>query len=224
MSDKILVVAPHPDDETLGCGGSLLKHRKNGDKIYWLIVTNLQAGCGWPKDEVQKRQKEIHQVSRMYGFNKVFKLDFPSKMLDSISNCELISRISEIIKKVEPSIVYLPNHSDIHTDHKITFNAAMSCCKDFRMPFIKRILMYECMSETEFALALKGFYFVPNFFIDITDYFQKKLEIFKKYDSETMAPPFPRSIEAITGLARYRGSRIGKKYAEAFCLLFEKSI
>lgn len=224
MRNKILVVAPHPDDETLGCGGSLLRYRKNGDRTYWMIVTNMQVGHEWSKVTVQKRQEEIRQVSKMYGFEKVFKLDLPTTKLDSIPYGKLIVKISDVIKKVEPSIVYLPNCNDIHTDHKMTFNAVMSCCKDFRMPFIKRILMYECLSETEFAPALKESGFVPNTFVDITDYFQKKLEIFKKYSSEIMAPPFPRSIEAIVGLARYRGSRIGKKYAEAFCLLFEKSV
>lgn len=224
MSDKILVVAPHPDDETLGCGGTLLKHKKNGDKIYWMIVTNMHTGNGWSEKVVQKRQEEIQQVSRMYGFEKVFKLDFPTTMLDSVAYNKIIVKFLEVIKKVEPSVVYLPNRSDIHTDHKITFNAVMSCCKDFRVPFVKRILMYECLSETEFAPALRECVFVPNVFIDISEYFQRKLEILKVYASEIMEAPFPRSIEAVTSLAQVRGSRIGKKYGEAFCLLFEKSV
>ena len=156
MDDKVLVVAPHPDDETLGCGGTLLKHKKNGDTIYWMIVTNIDIDHGWLDEVVQKRQKEIDQVSQMYGFENTFKLDFPTTKLDSISYNDLIAKISDVIKEIEPSVVSLPNRSDIHTDHKVTFNAVMSCCKDFRMPCIKRILMYECLSETEFAPAHKG--------------------------------------------------------------------
>ncbi len=224
MGDKVLVVAPHPDDETLGCGGALLKHKKNGDQIFWIIVTNIDVDNGWSEKKVQERQAEIDQVSQMYGFENTFKLGFPTTKLDSISYNDLIAKISGVIKEIEPSIIYLPNSSDIHTDHKITFNAVMSCCKDFRMPCIKRILMYECLSETEFAPAQKEYVFVANVFVDISEHFQQKLEILKVFASEVMASPLPRSIEAVTSLARYRGSRIGKEYAEAFYLLFEKNI
>lgn len=223
MQDKVLVVAPHPDDETLGCGGTLLKHKNGGDKIYWMIVTNIQSENGWPEERVWKRQKEIHQVADMYGFEKIFKLDFSTTMLDTISYNDLIAKMSVVIQGVNPSIVYLPNRSDVHTDHQVTFKAAVSCCKNFRAPFINKILMYECLSETEFAPALREDAFIPNVFVDIGEYFNRKLEIFKVYASEVMEPPFPRSIETVTSLAQYRGSRIGKKYAEAFYLLFEKT-
>lgn len=222
MQDKVLVVAPHPDDETLGCGGTLLKHKNSGDKIYWMIVTNIQSKDGWPEEEVQKRQKEIHQVADMYGFEKIFKLDFPTTMLDTIPYNDLIAKMSAVIQEVKPSIVYLPNRSDVHTDHQVTFKVAVSCCKNFRAPFINKILMYECLSETEFAPALREDAFTLNVFVDISEYFNRKLEIFKVYGSEVMEPPFPRSIETVTSLARYRGSRIGKEYGEAFYLLFEK--
>ena len=221
MSEKILVVAPHPDDETLGCGGTLLKHKNSGDQISWLIVTNMHSGDRWPEKQVQTRQEEIRKVTKMYGFKKTFKLDFPTTKLDSIPTNELVAKISDIILDIKPSVVYLPNHCDIHTDHKITFNAVMSCCKDFRAPFIKRILMYETLSETEFAPALKEYGFVPNVFVDVSQYFQRKLEIFSEYASEVMASPLPRSLDTLTSLARYRGSRIGVKFAESFMLLKE---
>jgi LmbE family N-acetylglucosaminyl deacetylase len=130
--------------------------------------------------------------------------------------------MSDVIQEVRPSIVYLPNHSDVHTDHQITFRATISCCKIFRAPFIRKILMYECLSETEFALAISSEAFIPNVFVDITDEFLREVEIFKVYESEIMRPPFPRSIESIRSLAQSRGSFIGNKYAQAFCLLFEK--
>ena len=221
MSEKILVVAPHPDDETLGCGGTILKHKNSGDQICWLIVTNMHSGDRWLEKQVKTRQEEIRQVSKMYGFKKTFKLDFPTTKLDSIPTNELVAKITEVIKEVEPTIVYLPHHGDIHTDHKITFHAVMSCCKDFRAPFIKRILMYETLSETEFAPALKEYGFVPNVFVDVSEYFQRKLEIFSEYASEVMASPLPRSLDTLTSLARYRGSRIGVKFAESFMLLKE---
>ena len=224
MDDKVLVVAAHPDDETLGCGGTLLRHKEGGCEIYWMIVTNIHARNGWSEAMVRERQGEIKRVSEMYGFKETFKLEFPSAMLDTVPCQELVSKISAVIHEVKPSRLYVPNRSDIHTDHQVTFKAVMSCCKSFRSPFIKRVLLYECMSETEFAPSLREDAFVPNVFVDITAYLNRKLEIFGVYASEVMKPPFPRSVEAIASLARYRGSRIGKEYAEAFCLLFEKVV
>jgi len=222
MSKKVLIVAPHPDDETLGCGGTLLKHKKQGDEIYWMIVTNIDVENGWDEKKVQERQTEIDQVAQMYGFNKTFKLDYPTTKMDSVPNNELIDKISDIIKEVEPSIIYLPYCKDIHTDHQVIFNAALSCTKNFRYPFINRIVMYETLSETEFGPAIEECAFTPNMFVDISEHFEKKIDIFKLFASEVMEAPKPRSIQAIKGLAQYRGSRIGKEYAEAFCLLFAK--
>ena len=218
---KILVISPHPDDETLGCGGTILKHKDIGDKIYWLIITNIVVKNGWDKDIVEKRQKEIKTVAEMYGFEKTFKLDYPTAKLDIIPIQEIIDSISGVILEIKPEIIYLPNRSDVHTDHQITFKAAYSCTKNFRYPFIKKILMYETLSETEFAPALPENAFIPNIFVDTTKYFEKKLEIFKIYKSEVMEEPFPRSLDSIKALARYRGSQIGVEYVEAFMLVRE---
>lgn len=218
---KILAISPHPDDETLGCGGTILKHKDMGDKIYWLIITNIDIKNGWNKDIVEKRQKEIKTIAEMYGFEKTFKLDYPTAKLDIIPVQEIIKSISEVILEIEPEIIYLPNRSDVHTDHQITFKAVYSCTKNFRYPFIRKILMYETLSETEFAPALPEDTFVPNFFVDITKYSEKKLEIFKIYKSELMKKPLPRSLEVVEAFDKCRGSQIGKKYAEAFVLLKE---
>lgn len=218
---KILAISPHPDDETLGCGGTILKHTDIGDKIYWLIITNIDVKNGWDENAVKKRQKEIETVAGMYGFEKTFKLDYPAAKLDTIPVQEIIKSISEVILEIEPEIIYLPNRSDVHTDHQITFKTAYSCTKNFRYPFIRKILMYETSSETEFAPALPENAFIPNIFVDITNYFEKKLEIFKIYKLEVMKEPLPRSLKVIEAFDKYRGSRIGKKYAEAFVLLKE---
>lgn len=223
MGKKVLVIAPHPDDETLGCGGTLLRHKKNGDSIYWLIVTNIAPGIRWREQQVQKRQAEIQKVSKMYGFTETFKLDFPAAQLDEVPYGNLVSKIASVINTVMPAVVYVPNHSDIHTDHLVTFRASLSCCKDFRAPFIERVLMYECLSETEFAPGIKEYGFVPNVFFDVTPFFERKIKIFKKYVSEVMPSPLPRSLEAVFHLSRFRGHRIGRKHAEAFCLLYEKN-
>ena len=221
MNRNILIVASHPDDETLGCGGTILKHITNNDNVYWLILTNISEKYGWDKEIVLRRQNEIDEVAKVYNFTKIFKLGFPTKELDEIPIKMLIERISKVINEIKPNTIYIQNRSDVHTDHQIAFKAVYSCTKNFRYPFIKRILMYETLSETEFAPALLEYTFIPNVFIDITEYFNKKIDIIKIYKSEVMNFPLPRSLDSIEALARYRGSRIGVKYAEAFTLLFE---
>ncbi len=218
---KVLIVATHPDDETLGCGGTILKHKDKGDQIYWLIITNIDEKNGWNKKTVAKRQEEIENVSKSYGFEKVYKLNFPTVKLDTIPMFELISSISKVMNEVKPHTIYLPNRSDVHTDHQISFKAVWSCTKNFRYPFIKRVLMYECLTETEFAPSISETVFSPNVFIDITKYINKKLEIMKIYKSELMDYPAIRSNNTLKSLAAVRGSRIGKEYSEAFMLIEE---
>lgn len=222
--NKVLVIAPHPDDETLGCGGTLLKHGLLGDEIHWLIVTNITEKHGWRIDKVKRRQEEIKKVSKAYGFKSIHKLDFPTMKLDTVPISELVNKISNVIKKVKPHFIYVNHQNDIHTDHQIVFKATISSSKSFRHPYIHRILNYETLSETEFAVQSNGDYgFQPNVFVDITKFFEQKGKIMLEYDSEVMNSPFPRSLDVIESLAKYRGSRIGVQYAEAFLLLYEKS-
>ena len=218
---KILAVAGHPDDETLGCGGALLKHKKNGDEIYWLIITTINVEIGWKEEKVESRRKEIDKVSKVYSFSATYNLGFPSTRLDTISMKDLISEISNIIQKVEPDLIYIPNRSDIHTDHQIVFKAIMSCTKIFRCPFIKKILMCECLSETEFSPAMPADAFIPNVFVDIEGFLEEKIKIMTMYRDEMGSFPFPRSEENIRALAMYRGATAGVEIAEAFVLLKE---
>ncbi|MBN2070242.1 MAG: PIG-L family deacetylase [Candidatus Krumholzibacteriota bacterium] len=217
----ILFIAAHPDDETLGCGGTILRNRSDGDATHWLIVTNMDERYGWEKSVISARQDEIEKVSKSYGFKSVTKLDYPTVRLDTLPLSDITASISKVMADIEPSVVYIPNRSDIHTDHQIVFQASISCMKNFRAPFIKKILMYETLSETEFAPPLPGNVFSPNLFVDISDQIEKKIEIMKIYSSEVMDAPFPRSPEAIRAQAASRGSRIGREYAEAFVILEE---
>ncbi|QEK11317.1 PIG-L family deacetylase [Crassaminicella thermophila] len=216
---KILFISVHPDDETLGCGGTILKHSKNGDEIYWLILTDVSKELGYTNEFIINRQTQIDEVSKAYNFKKVYKLGYPTTKLHSIEFNELISKISSVINEVKPSIVYTVNRSDIHTDHQVAAKAIMSCTKSFRYPFIKKILMYECISETEIAYPLQENIFIPNAYCDISDFIEEKINIMKIYESEIQESPLPRSIENIKALARFRGSTVGVHYAEAFMLI-----
>lgn len=221
MLIKALFISPHPDDETLGCGGTILKYKAKGDKIYWLIMTNISVEEGYDEKKVKERQQELDIVADEYGFEKVFKLDFPTTKLDVIPKNQMIKAVSDAIDKVKPDIVFLPNRNDVHSDHKITFDVVISSAKTFRCPFIKKVLIYEVISETDFSPAFANNAFIPNSFSDISEYLEKKITIMKIYKSEIGKHPFPRSIDNLKALATFRGAIAGVKYAEAFMVLKE---
>lgn len=219
---KILVISVHPDDETLGCGGTLLKHKNNGDEISWLIVTKATSELGFNEQFLHQREEQIKIITKRYGFKKIYQLGYLTTKIHEVDFNKLISDISKIINEIKPEIVYMNNRADIHTDHQIVAKAMMCCTKSFRYPFIKKVLMYECVSETEIAPPLQENLFIPNVYSDISNYIDEKLEIMSIYESEVQQPPLPRSLDNIKALARYRGASCGENYAEAFMLVREK--
>jgi LmbE family N-acetylglucosaminyl deacetylase len=221
MLNKVLVISVHPDDETLGAGGTLLKHKSLGDKIFWLNITGIHEEQGFTKDDIYYRSTILDKVSKAYEFDDLIDLNLPTMALDKYSQKELVEKISNVIKTIKPSILYIPFKDDVHTDHQIVFKACWSASKSFRYPFIKRVLMMETISETDFAVPLQSSWFIPNVFIDITDYMDKKIEIIKIYEKELGIHPFPRNVDNIKALATYRGSMCNAKYAESFMLLKE---
>jgi len=220
--NKILIISVHPDDETLGCGGTLLKHKDNGDEINWLILTKANDKFISTPNVEQIQADLVKKVSIKYGFEDTFHLSFLEIELDKYPLGEIIREISNYINQIQPSVIYFNHYNDVHSDHRIAFDAIYSCTKSFRYPFITKILMYETLSETEFAPAMQSTSFIPNVYVDITPYMDKKLQIMSIYESEVMKEPYPRSLSSIEALARVRGSRCGVKYAEAFMLLYEK--
>lgn len=218
---NVLVVAPHPDDETLGCGGTLLKHKELGDNLNWLIVTHIDEEFGFTKEKALERESEIEKVAQIYRFNSVHKLNWPTTRLDTVPMSDLVQSIGNVIKKVNPEIIYIPYPGDIHTDHKYVFDASISCTKWFRFQSIKRVLVYETLSETNFSINpdLKGFN--PTTYVNITDYLDMKINIMKVFKSEIGSFPFPRSEKAIRSLAHLRGTEMGCFAGEAFMLLKE---
>ena len=217
----VIVVAPHPDDETLGCGGTLLRHIANGDAVHWLIATDMQTEYGLPEVQVRRRQAEIQKVAMAFGFSKVHNLGFPPAKLDTVPMGDLVLSIGQIIKKISPAVVYLPFRGDVHTDHAVVFDAVASCAKGFRSASILRVLCYETLSETEFGLNPEGARFSPNSFVDITPYIDRKIEIAQIYKEEIGEFPFPRSAGALRALAQVRGATCGCHAAESFMILRE---
>lgn len=222
MAAQTLVIAPHPDDEVLGVGGTLLRRKTEGAKVAWLIVTMVSIESGWSEAKVKQRSTEIERVTELFEFDEVFTLNFPTMQLDCVPMRDLVTGISAAIKSFEPEDVFVPHPSDVHTDHRIVFNAAASCTKWFRQPSVKRVLAYETLSETDFGLGTDQA-FRPNVFVDIERFLNDKLRAMAIYSSELGVLPFPRSHEAIRALATLRGAASGFKAAEAFELLRERS-
>lgn len=217
---KVIVISPHPDDETLGAGGSLLKLGHTGNQIYWLNITDVKMlGRGYDKAFIEKRKIQIEKINEYFGFEEFFNLQFPPAELNDGVKGELINAIGSIFDKVKPDWVILPDYNDAHTDHKYVFEAAYACSKIFRRSYIRRIMTMEIPSETNFGMPYDTF--KPNLYVDITNYLEKKMEALRIYDTEMGTPPFPRSEEAIKAQAIIRGVEAGTLYAEAFQVLKE---
>jgi LmbE family N-acetylglucosaminyl deacetylase len=221
MKRRTLVVAPHPDDELLGCGGTLLRRKSEGSELGWLIVTGISEEHGFSREQVEQRDAEIEQVRTGLGVNQLYNLRLPTTRLDTLPMVDLISSFSEVFKDFQPEEVLTPHKGDIHTDHQIVSKAVASCTKWFRHPSIKSVMAYETLSETEFGLE-QNETFHPNVFIDIGSFLERKLELLKIYASELSDFPFPRSETNLKVLAQLRGASAGFKAAEAFQLLRER--
>ena len=148
----------------------------------------------------------------------LFKLKFSTTKLDQYPTARIVKEVNSVLQKFQPTEIFLPHFGDIHTDHKITFEVGASCSKWFRNKSIKRIFSYETISETEYNLEFNKT-FIPNYFSDISDYIDEKINLLNTYKSEMHKPPFPRSKEVIKALAILRGSQAGCNYAESFNLL-----
>ena len=217
----VVVVAPHPDDETLGCGGTLFKHQAEGDEIHWLIMTTIIEQDDFEKGCIARRKQEISMVAEKYQFTSIHQAQFATTTLDAVANNKLIAEVANFFKKVKPDTICLPYRNDVHSDHSAVFDAVASCTKSFRYPFIRSVRAYETLSETEFSIRSDDGGFHPNLWIDISLYLEKKIEVMQIYKSEIGNHPFPRSVRNIRALATLRGSSAGSEYAEGFMSLKE---
>lgn len=215
---KTLVISPHPDDEILGPGGTLLKRKaKKENKTYWLIFTNLDKKFS-TKKRMNERNNEIKKISKIFKFSKVIMFNYPTANLDKIPRRELVEKLSKVLNTVRPDEMLVPHKSDVHSDHKIVSSIIDTCTKNFRSPFIKSVLAYETLSETNFNTSRKNAFF-PNHYEDISKYLKLKINSLKIYKSEVKKFPFPRSLKTVKALATLRGSEIGTKAAESFEVL-----
>ena len=217
----VAVVAPHPDDETLGCGGTLLKHVARGDQVHWIVFTGISTAQGFTEKRVRSRSEEILRVAKSYSFAGTHRLDFPTMQLDRISKADLVGARGAVVKQLEVHTLYMPYRNDAHSDHAAVFDACAACTKTFRYPTVRSVRAYETLSETEYGVKPEDPGFRPNLFVDVSGFLDRKLEIMSIYASEMAPFPFPRSDVALRAQAQLRGSQCGAAAAEAFMLLKE---
>lgn len=211
---NILIVSPHPDDETLGAGGSLLRWKGEGNALYWLNITGIKPEQGYSEEQIKKRTGQIQKIKQYYNFDGMLDMQLATTKLQQYDSSEIIGKIANYINEIQPEILILPDFNDAHSDHKYVFDWCYACTKVFRHPYIKCVVTMEIPSETDFGKP--GNPFVPNMYIDITDYLQGKINAMRIYETELGEHPFPRSIKNIEALATVRGAGAGTVYAEAF--------
>ncbi len=220
---NILVIATHPDDEVLGCGGVIARHASRGDRVDVLVVTR-GAPDQFSDSQVKELRKELESAHSILGVAAVHFLDFPAPKLDLVPAHELADAIGAQIGSIQPSVAYLPHRGDLHSDHRSAFGAALVAARPIGNCIVRKLLSYETLSETEWAAPVAEDAFLPSVFIDITAYLDKKKKAMAAYRSQLKEFPHPRSLQAVESLARLRGSTVGVQAAEAFQLIREIEI
>jgi LmbE family N-acetylglucosaminyl deacetylase len=214
---RILIVAPHPDDEVLGCGGTIAKYAERGDELNLCIVTKAYTP-DWSEGFIRKRPREIARVNEILGIAKTSFLDFPTARLDTIPQKELIQAIANVVNEFKPSVLFIPHKGDLHRDHRLVCEASLVAARPATQR-IRKVLSYETLSETEWGAAVVPF--VPNVYVDISETYKQKKEALTAYESELRRDPHPRSLKVMAALAKKRGSEAGLERAEAFMLIRE---
>ena len=217
---RILVIAPHPDDEIIGVGGTMIKEIKAGNEVYVCVVTK---GCEplFSKESVEKVRRESLDCHSKIGVKNTFFFDFPAAMLETVNRYELNEKFIETLKEVNPEEVYIPHVGDMQKDHQLVVDASMVAMRPKYGFAPRKIFSYETLSETGWNVPSVQNEFIPNAFVDISDTLSEKLVAMSVYTTQTATFPDARSLEALEALAKYRGALMNIHAAEAFMLIRE---
>jgi len=218
MAKNILVIAPHPDDEVLGCGGIIRKFANEGNQVFVLIATRGSSKL-FDQTKVENVRKEALEAHEFLGVSNTFFLDYPAPELDTVPIADLSRDFARIISENNIEVLFLPHRGDIHNDHKAVFNAGLVAARPVGNYSVKEIYCYETLSETEWAAPFASDVFIPNFFVGIEDTFEAKKKAMQYFKSQLRDFPNPRSLEALEALAKFRGATVGYKRAEAFMII-----
>ena len=219
MSERVLVIAAHSDDEALGCGGTIAAHARAGDRVEVLFMTDGVGARGSGSAEAAARADASAKALRILGVAKHENLDFPDNRMDSVPLIEVTKAIEARVDAFAPSIVYTHHGGDLNVDHRVTHEATMTALRPLPGSPTRTVLAFEVMSSTEWRARGPGNDFRPSWHVDITDDLQAKLDALGAYEAEMRPWPHSRSIRALDHLARRRGADVGVEAAEAFELL-----
>ena len=217
---RVLVIAPHPDDEILGVGGTIAKRSNAGDEVYVCVVTK-----GFPplfdQEMIEQGRRECVQADRMLGVRETYFLDLPAVMLETVPRYELNRKIAEVVQEVDPDEVYIPHRGDMQIDHQIVVDAAMVAVRPRGKRYPRRVYAYETLSETGWNIPNTTNEFIPTVYEDISGTVDAKIGALSVFRSQLAQFPEARSVGAVEALARFRGATVGVSAAEAFCLIRE---
>ena len=214
---KALVVVAHPDDEVLGCGGLIKRLTYSGCEIQVIYLSDGESSrdINDSSKAVKARKSCAHEAARLLGVSKTHFYDFEDNSMDKLSLLEIIHSIEKVLFNFEPDLVITHFVNDLNIDHQITSKAVITACRPQPDFSVRALLMFETLSATEWTHNQKNI-FSPNFYVDISDFLDDKLDAFKKYNTEIRDWPHPRSLKGLEVLANKRGSEVGIDAAEGF--------
>lgn len=224
---KYLIISAHPDDEVLGCGGSMAKWSKEGNEVHVLIMAegitsrDKERDKSLRKNELSLLGQSARKAADILGVSSLKLLDNPDNRMDSMDLLDVVKPLEKYIFNINPDVVVTHHSSDLNIDHQIIHKATMVACRPQPNSSIKRIMSFEVPSSTEWQSYTYGNSFQPTLFENISKTLKEKVKALEEYKSEMREWPHPRSIKAIEHLARWRGSSMGVEAAEAFVLLRE---
>lgn len=219
MSKRILIVAAHPDDEVLGCFGTVARLIKEGYQAYTLILgegktsRDEQRAVENNKDDIEVLNTEVQKANNAIGIKKVFIESFSDNRFDSVDLLDIVKVVSKVKDEVRPDMIFTHFENDLNIDHRITYQAVITATRPMQDECVQEIYSFEILSSTEWNYPLS---FSPDTYFDISDTIDLKIKAMKEYGSELRDYPHPRSLEGIELNAKYQGMRVGKKYIEAF--------
>ncbi len=221
---NILVIAAHPDDEVLGCGGTIARLAQI-NAVYVAILGEGETSRGYKKHDKSDITALNHLIeasqkaANILGIEELMMFKLPDNQFDTLPLLDIVKVIEEMIDKIEPTVIFTHHGGDLNIDHAITFRATITAARPLEDTPVKTIYSFEVPSSTEWALGKTGNFFNPNCFFDISATLEQKIEAMSVYESESRPFPHPRSSESLRALAAWRGSTAGLKAAEAFELI-----
>lgn len=217
---KVLVIAPHPDDEVLGCGGTMARLADAGHEVHVAVMTKGFEPA-FPEAMVKQVRAELADAHKILGVTKCHFCDLPAAALDTVAGAQINAAMGKIVDDVKPDTIFIPFIGDIHRDHQLIFVAALVAARPRSRSIPNRIYAYETLSETNWAAPGVTETFIPNVFFEVTHTLNRKLEAFACFKSQVKPTPDERSFKTIEALATVRGSTAFLNAAEAFMLIRE---